>query len=130
MFIYNPPYLSAPRAPLTETLTNTMKNILVTGGNAGIGLALCRQLLVEQGCFVFMGARSLERGAAGVKSIIDKHPDVASRIELLEIDVSSDDSVAAAVATFKEKGKTLYALVNNAGVGLNRYMRHIHRAKI
>ena len=35
-----------------------MKRVLVTGGNAGIGLALCRQLCVDHGCHVIMGSRS------------------------------------------------------------------------
>jgi carbonyl reductase 1 len=96
-----------------------MKSVFVTGGNSGIGLALCRQLVVEHGCRVFMGSRSLERGAAGLKSIIDAHPDKAEHIEVIQIDVGDDTSVAAAADVMKNKGITLYALVNNAGVGLN-----------
>lgn len=92
------------------------KIILVTGGNAGIGLALCKQLAVDRGAKVFMGARNRERGAAGLKTITDAHPDAA--VELLDIDVASDASVNAAATTLKEKGVTLYALVNNAGMGL------------
>merc|ERR1711937_309041 len=58
-------------------------------------------------------------GAAGLKAITDAHPDVASNIELLQIDVSNDASVTTAAAALKEKGSgPLYALVNNAGVGL------------
>jgi len=41
----------------------SQKHVLVTGGNAGIGLALCKLLAVEDGCYVYMGTRSLERGA-------------------------------------------------------------------
>ena len=37
-----------------SSMTSSMKSILVTGGNAGIGLALCRQLAVDHGCHVFM----------------------------------------------------------------------------
>merc|ERR1719387_467747 len=92
--------------------------ILVTGGNAGIGLALCRQLVVEHGCYLFMGARNAERGAQGLKTILDAHPDVADRIEVVDIDASVDASVAAAARALKDKGVTLYALVNNAGIGL------------
>jgi NAD(P)-dependent dehydrogenase (short-subunit alcohol dehydrogenase family) len=35
-----------------------MKRVLVTGGNTGIGLALCRQLSVDHGCHVILGSRS------------------------------------------------------------------------
>ena len=65
-----------------------MKYIFVTGGNDGIGLALCKQLAVDHGCYVFMGSRSLERGAAGLKSITDANPEVASSIEVVQIDVT------------------------------------------
>ena len=91
-----------------------MKSVFVTGGNAGIGLALCRQLVVDHGCHVFMGSRNLERGATGLKSITDAHPDKASAIELVQIDVADDNSVAAAAERLKSKGVRLYALVNNA----------------
>ena len=97
-----------------------VRSILVTGGNSGIGLALCGQLAADHACHVFMGTRSLERGAAGIRSIMDdKGPDVAARVELLNIDVSDDASVSAAAQTLRDKGVTLYALVNNAGVGFN-----------
>merc|ERR1711871_392567 len=62
---------------------------------------------------------SLERGAAGLKSITDANPKTASTIEVVQIDVTDDASVSAAVEVVKSKGKGLYALVNNAGVGLN-----------
>jgi NAD(P)-dependent dehydrogenase (short-subunit alcohol dehydrogenase family) len=93
------------------------KNILVTGGNAGIGLALCRQLAVDHGARVFMGARNAQRGSVGLQSILDKHPDAT--VEVVDIDVADDTSVAAAVSSLQERGVMLYALVNNAGIGLN-----------
>ena len=96
-----------------------MKYIFVTGGNDGIGLALCKQLAVDHGCYVFMGSRSLERGAAGLKSITDANPKTASTIEVVQIDVTDDASVSAALKLSSRKGQGLYALVNNAGVGLN-----------
>lgn len=92
------------------------KSIFVTGGSDGIGLALCRQL-VEKDCHVFLGSRSAEKGAAAVTSITDKHAEKAGNIELIICDVNDSASVRAAAATIKEKGVTLYALVNNAGVG-------------
>merc|ERR1712032_57450 len=54
----------------------------------------------------------------GVKKIVDEFPDAVGKIEMLQIDVSDDASCAAAAATLKAKGVCLYALVNNAGLGL------------
>ena len=64
-----------------------------------------------------MGSRSKIRGEKGLESILDKHPE--AQIELIELDVGSDVSVGAAAKSLKEKGVVLYALVNNAGVGLS-----------
>ena len=89
------------------SMTSSMKSVLVTGGNAGIGLALCRQLAVDHGCHVFMGARSAERGALGVRQIIDAHPDAAGRVECIALDVADDASVAAAAGALRAKGVSL-----------------------
>ena len=48
------------------------KHILVTGGNSGIGLALCKLLIKDHGCYVYLGSRDLGRGEAALKSIIDR----------------------------------------------------------
>ena len=94
------------------------KHVLVTGGNSGIGLALCKLLVTKRGCNVFLGSRDMGRGTDAMKNILDAFPDVASKIEVLQVDVTDDASVAAAAKTVKTKGVTLYGLVNNAGVGL------------
>merc|ERR1712187_1093771 len=67
-----------------------------------------------------LGARSTEKGEAAVKKIIEDFPEAAGKIEVLQIDVTDDASCAAAAAALKAKGVCLYALVNNAGLGLNQ----------
>lgn len=99
-----------------------MKRILVTGGNDGIGFALCRQLAVDHGCHVFLASRSEERGRAAVASITDSiDPSDRGAIECVPLDVRDDASVTRAAesvrASLGENGQ-LYGLVNNAGVGL------------
>mmetsp|Transcript_120595 Transcript_120595/g.234872 ORF Transcript_120595/g.234872 Transcript_120595/m.234872 type:complete len:274 (-) Transcript_120595:369-1190(-) len=95
------------------------KTVLVTGGNAGIGLALCQQLLVDHGCTVFMCSRNIAKGEAALSSL-SLPEDVAARCTVVELDVSSDESVAAGAETVKSAlGETpLYGIVNNAGTGL------------
>lgn len=36
--------------------------VLVTGGNKGIGRALCRQLAADHGFYVLLGSRDAQRG--------------------------------------------------------------------
>lgn len=95
------------------------KSVVVTGGNAGIGLALCQQLALEHGCYVFMGSRNVEKGSQALASLLATVPECKGRIEVVQIDVASDSSVAAAANKIKAKLTTpLYAIVNNAGTGL------------
>lgn len=101
----------------------TPKRVLVTGANKGIGLATVRAIL-EAGddTFAFLGARSKERGTAAREGLLDEHPGWEDRVELLEIDVSDDDSVARAAQTvtdrFDDGDSPLYGVINNAGIGL------------
>ena len=91
-----------------------MKRILVTGANKGIGRALVEVLLDERDdVHVLLGSRSAERGNAARDEILAGKSGLDARLEVVELDVSSDDSVAAATSTIGE----LYAVVNNAGIG-------------
>merc|ERR1711865_99977 len=101
-------------------MAQTAQRILVTGGNAGIGLELCRHL-VESGCSVIVGSRDLARGQAAIESLALPAA-AAARCSIVQLDVASADSVSAAAATVKEMlGDTrLYGLVNNAGAGGNQ----------
>ena len=95
------------------------KHILVTGGNSGIGKALCQQL-VERGCYVFLGARSEAKGQDAVADIA-RATGKSDNIEAVLIDVTDEASIKAAAESIQKKlePKKLYGLVNNAGIGLN-----------
>ncbi|CAJ1354789.1 unnamed protein product [Effrenium voratum] len=101
-------------------LGTSQQTDLAKGGNAGIGLALCKQLTYE-GRHVYLGSRSLEKGAAAVKAIMDGIPaGCAGKCDVVQLDTSSDSSVAAAVEAVKSSlgSDQLYGIVNNAGTGL------------
>jgi NAD(P)-dependent dehydrogenase (short-subunit alcohol dehydrogenase family) len=100
-----------------------VRRILVTGANKGIGLAITIAIL-ERGddTSVILGARSLQRGQAALASIVEDHPEWAPRVQVQELDVSSDHSVVRAAAEIKasiaEEETPLYGIVNNAGIGI------------
>jgi NAD(P)-dependent dehydrogenase (short-subunit alcohol dehydrogenase family) len=107
-----------------------MQKILVTGGNAGIGFALCKQLVIERNCCVFLGSRNADRGAEAVSTIMSMIPEgCTGSIDLLILDVGSDTSVGAAVESLEEKlgGEQLYAIVNNAGTYVVRIPKILKR---
>ena len=76
------------------------KRVFVTGGNTGIGLALCELLVVDHGCYVYMGSRSVERGQAAIDGLPEE---CKGKIETVQVDISDLDSVNAAAVTMKEK---------------------------
>jgi len=92
--------------------------VFVTGGNAGIGAAICKLLVSDRGCKVFMGSRSVEKGQNAVKEM--GLGDKAGDITVVQCDVSSDESVKNAAAIVKSAlgDQKLFGLVNNAGTGL------------
>jgi NAD(P)-dependent dehydrogenase (short-subunit alcohol dehydrogenase family) len=98
-----------------------MLSILVTGANKGIGLAIAKGILVERDdTFVLLGSRSRARGEAAVKDLAAEQPSFAERTRVVELDVGSDASVAAALGSVRDHlvpNDSLHALVNNAGIG-------------
>eukprot|EP00804_Cyclotella_cryptica_P031274 CCRYP_011077-RB/>CCRYP_011077-RB protein AED:0.05 eAED:0.05 QI:125/1/1/1/1/1/3/531/301 len=94
------------------------RRILVTGANSGIGLALTKQLVADYGCHVYLGSRNAERGLQAVEEVKAAAGD---SVELLNIDVGNESSVAAAAAELSQRlrNEKLYAIVNNAGTGVS-----------
>lgn len=93
------------------------KVFLVTGGSAGIGIETGRALAATGGK-VFMTVRDLKKGETACNSFLEP-----GRVELLEMDNNSLDSVRAAAKTFLSKSDKLNVLVNNAGIMAAPYQK-------
>jgi len=90
------------------------KVVVVTGANKGIGLATCRRLLREHtDVRVFLGSRDPSRGRAAVESLVAEDASWKERVAPLQLDVTDQSSVDAAV---RSVGTPIFGLVNNAGV--------------
>ncbi|NYH53365.1 NAD(P)-dependent dehydrogenase (short-subunit alcohol dehydrogenase family) [Nocardiopsis arvandica] len=90
---------------------NDTKTALVTGANKGIGFAVA-QGLGAVGFTVAVGARDDTRREEAVGRLRAAGVDAFG----VALDVTSDDSVAAAAATVERTAGRLDVLVNNAGV--------------
>ena len=103
----------------------SMKRILVTGGNKGIGKAICERLLGEwKDTYVILGSRSAERGQQACDDILKSMPEAKGRISMLELDTTSDESVEKAAETLQSLcDSPLFAICNNAGVGWGYSMK-------
>ncbi|WP_132055587.1 SDR family NAD(P)-dependent oxidoreductase [Pseudocnuella soli] len=89
-----------------------MKTILITGANRSIGFEAVRQLL-QQGYYVYLGSRSLENGQQAVAAL---QAEGLNNVTAIELDVTNDQSVAAARATIGAQTPVLDVLINNAGI--------------
>jgi len=88
---------------------NQKKYALVTGGNKGIGFAICEGLL-KAGFEVILAARSLDKAQAAISQLQSSH------VQPLVLDVDDDNSINQAAATLGQKEQYLNVLINNAGI--------------
>lgn len=91
------------------------KTALVTGANSGIGKAAATGI-AKAGFDVTIVVRNPQRGAAAKAEIEAAAP--GSTVEILEMDLSSQQSIRAGAARFLEAHDKLDVLVNCAGVFL------------
>jgi NAD(P)-dependent dehydrogenase (short-subunit alcohol dehydrogenase family) len=85
---------------------------LVTGANQGIGLQIARDL-VAHGFTVLVGSRNPERGEAAAK-------DVGPDARAVQLDVTDENSIAAAAKRIRSELGRLDVLVNNAAISNTR----------
>lgn len=94
----------------------TQRIVLVTGANSGIGLATITALWNSSKTYHILAAgRSLEKIQQAISELQSTPSAGSSTIEALVIDVSSDNSIATAVAHLQTTHGRIDALVNNAG---------------
>ncbi|MCJ1359248.1 MAG: hypothetical protein MMC33_009249 [Icmadophila ericetorum] len=90
--------------------------VLITGANRGIGFTilegLAKRFPSDQ---FFLGTRALDNGEKAVQQLQSLGV-TAERIHLIELDVTSDDSIKAAETLVREKFGRLDVLINNAGI--------------
>jgi len=85
---------------------------LVSGGNRGIGLEVCRQL-AEGGLTVILGSRDEGRGREAAEGLPKGLP---GGVEVRQLDVSDAGSVEKLAASVEEDFGRLDVLVNNAAI--------------
>jgi len=88
-----------------------MRNILITGANGGLGLAIARHFLEhDAGSNVWLGVRENRTAADALAA---SSPD---RVRILQLDVTDPEAWQAAVARILQESNRIDVLVNNAGM--------------
>jgi NAD(P)-dependent dehydrogenase (short-subunit alcohol dehydrogenase family) len=91
----------------------TGERMLVTGGSDGIGLHLVERL-ARAGAEVVMPVRNRAKGDAAARTIREHVP--AARLDVRELDLASQASVARLADELLAEDRPLHAFVHNAGV--------------
>ena len=87
--------------------------VLISGANTGIGFEIAKKLATEHPTYhVLLGSRSLPRAHSALSTL----PSPLSNITPLELDVTSDASIAAAYDFVSGEYGRLDVLINNAGI--------------
>jgi NAD(P)-dependent dehydrogenase (short-subunit alcohol dehydrogenase family) len=93
------------------------KKILITGTSSGFGLGATKAL-AQKGHTVFATMRGTnDKNAESARALRHWAEENRAAVQVLELDVTKDDSVKAAVETVVTKAGAIDVLVNNAGIG-------------
>src|SRR5690348_13944322 len=101
-----------------------MRNVLVTGGSRGLGLAIAKKL-VGDGFRVLALAR---KPTDELNALIATAP--AGALHFVPFDLAQLDRIADLVRDLKAAHGPLYGLVNNAGLGTEGVLTNMSDAKI
>ncbi|ESW15436.1 hypothetical protein PHAVU_007G072600 [Phaseolus vulgaris] len=104
---------SSTAEQVTEGLDGTGLTAIVTGASSGIGTETTR-VLALRGVHVIMGVRNMIAAKDVKETILKEIP--SAKVDTLELDLSSMDSVNKFASDFKSSGLPLNILINNAGI--------------
>ncbi|TVY44733.1 Short-chain dehydrogenase/reductase [Lachnellula subtilissima] len=98
----------------------TRKVVLVTGGNNGIGYEAVKAFYQSQKPYhILLGSRSVEKGKLALDSLTKEVSESQNTVEVLQVDLESDESIEKAFEQVKKSPGYLDALVNNAGASFD-----------
>jgi 3-oxoacyl-[acyl-carrier protein] reductase len=103
-----------------------MRNVLVTGGSRGIGLAIARRLAAA-GYDVIAVAR---RESDELRAAIAEFAAGSGGISFRSFDLSATDDIPAFVKALRAEFGPIYGLVNNAGLGTEGLLATMHNSQI
>ncbi|KAM0718246.1 hypothetical protein Q7P37_006578 [Cladosporium fusiforme] len=95
-------------------MANDKTLVLITGANSGIGFEWAAQLMEKGTYHVFVCSRSVDKGNAAVKELQSRG--YAGTCELLQLDQTDDESIAAAKKHVESAYGRLDVLINNAAI--------------
>ncbi|XP_076947385.1 short-chain dehydrogenase TIC 32, chloroplastic-like [Bidens hawaiensis] len=104
---------SSTAEEVTDGIHGFGLNAIVTGATSGIGTETAR-VLAMRGLHVVMAVRNTQKGITIKENILTETPN--AKVEIMELDLSSQASVRDFAAKYRSSGLPLHILINNAGI--------------
>jgi 3-oxoacyl-[acyl-carrier protein] reductase len=101
-----------------------MRNVLVTGGSRGIGLAIAQQLAAAGFNVIAVARRESDELRAAIKEAGQ------GNLHFRACDLSTIDELPAFVKATRDEFGAIYGLVNNAGIGTEGLLATMHNSDI
>src|SRR5579862_7579686 len=101
-----------------------MRNVLVTGGSRGIGLAISRKLASAGFNVVAVARRESDELRAAISQAKQ------GNLHFRACDLSAIDAIPAFVKQMRDEFGAIYGLVNNAGLGTEGLLATMHNSDI
>jgi 3-oxoacyl-[acyl-carrier protein] reductase len=112
---------------MLETRPDATRNVLVTGGSRGLGLAVAEKL-VAVGYRVIAVARRKSKEVTA--AITQAERAQIGTLHFVPFDLGKIDEIPGLVRSLRKEFGPLFGLVNNAALGLDGALALMHNAKI
>jgi 3-oxoacyl-[acyl-carrier protein] reductase len=99
-----------------------MRNVIVTGGSRGIGLAIARRLAIIDYNVIAVARRESDELRQAVQQ--------ARSLHFRACDLSRIDAIPNFIRALRGEFGAIYGLVNNAGIGTEGLLATMHNSKI
>lgn len=101
-----------------------MRNVLVSGGTSGVGLAVAKRLAKDGFAVYAIGRKESEALSAAIAA------QPAGRLSFVPFDLSQVDFIPDLIREMKAEHGPFYGLVNNAAQGAHGLLSNMHNSEI